>query len=860
MSGTAGSNGASDTAAATAAALRGASLAFGRQKKAKANSRQHLQPQQHLPLPKQQQQQRRQPSVSPSRDSTISNTQAANALLAATSAAASSRDASVSGIGTRSGERAGLSLLRPVSPGQRSMAARSNSSSSRSRSRSRGANASRAVTASSSAGDLVPLPSPGIVPPPHPAIGRTRTGGGNNDIAGGRSLAMPKSTPKPLRQPRSTSFLAATRAASQAVSPGITPNHTGQQGGRGSSVGTISATNTGGPGPVPAHLSAALLAAAASEEKRRTAAATAAANLAANASRVNDDMARYGIRIGQREHEEWAEADDEEGLDSSTIAATSALVSMFEKGSSRGKEKKEPRRVKADDLSSGGSSPVRPPKLKSFTPPRSVSPVRREEALLAETPAKTPTKTPTLARNPATPRTMEPTKPSPRRPAKPLTKAISAKTTTTKTTNKDPVEQKELLNSEAKLLPMPGPSPKADASLQPQQTKPIPITKPKPRQNAGQETSSPLGKVERLETASPGTSPLRKHRLPLRELNDDDDVMGRPSPPNPSVRDSSAARSRSLTKARESPARSSSFSGRGPPPQAPPRRAATALVAQHSAGSATPLRKPAATASSVDGLASAIMAGSLAAAKHPPSSQQSVSSSMPGSRSRTPPAPPSVRSTSPTKRTGMLQTLRRERSHSDDDDYDRDGKTSGNTHYRRSHYHRDGRLRQGKHHLSHATPAVLVGGSRHKHKHHEGSRRRWREAVTERQRRRYEAVWASNRGNRGLVGMENNNNSSSTNVNDGGTIVDDAADDDETVPNVVVRDLWRRSRLPLDELAEVWDLVDETGTGRLGKAGFVVGLWLIDQRLRGRKIPARVSESVWSSARGMQGPTMQRRR
>lgn len=234
------------------------------------------------------------------------------------------------------------------------------------------------------------------------------------------------------------------------------------------------------------------------------------------------------------------------------------------------------------------------------------------------------------------------------------------------------------------------------------------------------------------------------------------------------------------------------------------------------------------------------MAGSLAAALHPPSSQ-SASSSVPGSRSRTPPVPPATRSTSPTKRTGMLQTLRRDRAHSDDDDYDRDGTSSGNTHYRRSHYHRDGRLRQGKLHLSHATPTVL-GGGRHKHKHHEGSRRRWREAVTERQRRRYEAVWASNRGQRGLVVMDNN---------DDGTV--DEADDDDTVPNVVVRDLWRRSRLPVDELAEVWDLVDETGTGRLGKAGFVVGLWLIDQRLRGRKIPARVSESVWSSARGMPG-------
>ena len=173
----------------------------------------------------------------------------------------------------------------------------------------------------------------------------------------------------------------------------------------------------------------------------------------------------------------------------------------------------------------------------------------------------------------------------------------------------------------------------------------------------------------------------------------------------------------------------------------------------------------------------------------------------------------------------MLHTLRRDRSPLSD------GDETYESHYKRSHYHRDGRLRQGKLHFSHATGTA----ARHKHNHHhEGSRKRWREAITERQRRRYEAVWASNRGQRGLETKT------------------DYSLDDEMVPNVVVRDIWRRSRLPADELAEVWDLVDNTASGALSKTGFVVGLWLIDQRLRGRKIPARVSESVWASARGMQ--------
>jgi hypothetical protein len=70
------------------------------------------------------------------------------------------------------------------------------------------------------------------------------------------------------------------------------------------------------------------------------------------------------------------------------------------------------------------------------------------------------------------------------------------------------------------------------------------------------------------------------------------------------------------------------------------------------------------------------------------------------------------------------------------------------------------------------------------------------------------------------------------------------------VVNVVVREIWSRSRLPADELAEVWDAVDRGSKGMLAKQEFVVGMWLIDQRLRGRKIPAKVGQSVWDSAKG----------
>jgi hypothetical protein len=81
------------------------------------------------------------------------------------------------------------------------------------------------------------------------------------------------------------------------------------------------------------------------------------------------------------------------------------------------------------------------------------------------------------------------------------------------------------------------------------------------------------------------------------------------------------------------------------------------------------------------------------------------------------------------------------------------------------------------------------------------------------------------------------------------------------VANVVVRDIWVRSRLPFDELAEVWDLVDTQGKGVLDKAEFVVGMWLIDQRLRGRKIPTKVGDSVWGSAKGVRvlGPKVKKK-
>ena len=137
------------------------------------------------------------------------------------------------------------------------------------------------------------------------------------------------------------------------------------------------------------------------------------------------------------------------------------------------------------------------------------------------------------------------------------------------------------------------------------------------------------------------------------------------------------------------------------------------------------------------------------------------------------------------------------------------------------------------------TRIMGIKGRKHPNKHHEGTRKRWRDQITERERKRYEGVWAANKGL-----YITSPSSSPSRV----PIEDDPALD---VLNLCVQEIWTRSRLPTHVLEEVWDLVDGRGIGRLSRYEFVVGLWLIDQRLKGRKLPVKVSDSVWASARGV---------
>ncbi|KAA8652549.1 protein irs4 [Aspergillus tanneri] len=133
---------------------------------------------------------------------------------------------------------------------------------------------------------------------------------------------------------------------------------------------------------------------------------------------------------------------------------------------------------------------------------------------------------------------------------------------------------------------------------------------------------------------------------------------------------------------------------------------------------------------------------------------------------------------------------------------------------------------------------------KHPHKHHEGDRKRWRSEITEKERKRYEGVWAANKGlllTPDLLAIEPSSYPTAVS---------------EMVANVVVRDIWSRSRLPASFLEQIWNLVDGHKLGALTKEEFVVGMWLIDQQLKGHKLPVKVPDSVWASVKRVPGITL----
>ncbi|KAI5286861.1 Increased rDNA silencing protein [Ascosphaera aggregata] len=135
--------------------------------------------------------------------------------------------------------------------------------------------------------------------------------------------------------------------------------------------------------------------------------------------------------------------------------------------------------------------------------------------------------------------------------------------------------------------------------------------------------------------------------------------------------------------------------------------------------------------------------------------------------------------------------------------------------------------------------------NKHPHKHSEGTKKRWRDTITERERKRYAGVWAANQGL--WIVFDNHEKR----INPSEKILNalpEGVSPETMVLNIVVQDIWSRSRLSQDTLSSIWDLVSHTANGMLSREEFVVGMWLIDQCLKGRKLPIKVSQSVWASS------------
>ncbi|KAL1592802.1 Increased rDNA silencing protein [Paraconiothyrium brasiliense] len=238
-----------------------------------------------------------------------------------------------------------------------------------------------------------------------------------------------------------------------------------------------------------------------------------------------------------------------------------------------------------------------------------------------------------------------------------------------------------------------------------------------------------------------------------------------------------------------------------------------------------------------ESLSSAIMGAALASSRNVSPAPRPSSSHLLGSPSltATPPLParrhhhfshsPFGRSPSPPKPkpppSGKLRTtLRKDPSSSSDEESER--------------YKRKG-------------TRIMGMGRKHPNKHHEGTRKRWRDQIIERERKRYEGVWAANKG----LFISPSPSPAGSRASSRAPHPNSEEDPSLDVLDLVVREIWSRSRLPEHVLEEVWDLVDSRGIGRLKREEFVVGMWLIDQRLKGRKLPIKVSDSVWQSVRGM---------
>ncbi|EDO14680.1 hypothetical protein Kpol_282p7 [Vanderwaltozyma polyspora DSM 70294] len=120
--------------------------------------------------------------------------------------------------------------------------------------------------------------------------------------------------------------------------------------------------------------------------------------------------------------------------------------------------------------------------------------------------------------------------------------------------------------------------------------------------------------------------------------------------------------------------------------------------------------------------------------------------------------------------------------------------------------------------------------------------------ITENERKRYESMWVSNRYlYLDLLPWWSNifRNTEGPDM-DGDVSIPDLPEDG-LILNLVAKDIWERSLLSNDLLNKIYELVDTRKDGTLDRKSFIVGMWLVDQCLYGRKLPKYIDQTVWES-------------
>ncbi|CAI4564809.1 AVB_G0029380.mRNA.1.CDS.1 [Saccharomyces cerevisiae] len=148
--------------------------------------------------------------------------------------------------------------------------------------------------------------------------------------------------------------------------------------------------------------------------------------------------------------------------------------------------------------------------------------------------------------------------------------------------------------------------------------------------------------------------------------------------------------------------------------------------------------------------------------------------------------------------------------------------------------------------------------SHHLHTHHNTSSHKFNEDkpwkshrdlgfITEQERKRYESMWVSNRYSYlrllpwwpSLANEDDESHLQPLNLPQDGLML-----------NLVVKDIWYRSNLPRDLLVQIYNMVDTRKDGTLDRKSFIVGMWLVDQCLYGRKLTNELDQRVWNSVDG----------